>query len=1171
MGGADEEPPQTGTPQPEPGGPAEQQQPGVQPDPEGPAEQPAPPPPPAPDERPDRELPPIKFDDTLAYQEVIVRFLEAELDHSVRGYAVANLRLDQILTAASMAPPNSNERFLESVTAVTRAAKELNTSLLKSRNYASPGYRRPAPPELPEFNASVALLAFYEVAERALASDADQGVHLDTIRNAILYDPDTIGREIRPRDQLYRRYRHRRRIAEHVGHDTVAVAQAFREEEFALATLQDDDGSVAAEVLLALKQSHLLIHQVERRRSKPVGAMLERDKDDLDDERRLLEQSIVLSTLTFIVCNSVPWIFAADDEERQRIQDDPERRRHDPRTPMWSAPTPMWISRQVMLLSLYRRAHGFRLLGDHERSYHDHRKVQRFGLLARPGIDCSSPEESVRRNLYVDVLSALAEYRVGELYRADHDYMRALVHLCNGHDRLLTAGKPVPTGGLAVPAAKAVVRFPQIEVQLRLGKGNAFFETGAMKRALKWLVRAWSSLLVLIDLEGKPPTLVPLEPPPDREPDPCDRVAAYLERVKHDRELDKSRLLEDITPAIECICATVVPQTLHALAANVLGRLGHLLMVLRLDDRDTLGEQCLTRAAGLDPYNLFVRTSLLRRQLRAEDLRSRGLDPGEPVPSHDAPPDAMECWPSGASDVDQAIRVAEHLMLCSLLEAVREGSKGGDADVARALIGDFIAHTDSVNLRVEVLNRYLMRERDECQRPDLGELPPEDSYLEFVSLRRYGCYTPLLPRPAAVSAVGGGYLVRVCSPSENTEEKAQEIVNILVDPGDGVVKNLYRVGLGIGDIDMVIATHDHPDHVGALDAILSLREARHDMAPLLILGNASVVQRYQGYEQLTLGRLDGPGADDALPPWMSVRALHGRHLDLAGHHSVPFVLTYAPPDRVPRSITFMSDTATEAVGSYLDPRLTEIEVHEEWKNALESDIVVAHVSDVSVGELRELALLPDVPEVATFDERIKELLRAKGREKDAIRVMRALSLIPSGPLNDHGPRGLLDPGALQDNKDGPHLYLHGLLAVAKQMNSPPPGGVAHQPRVLVIGELREQLGSFRRTIAKEINEHVFGVQIPTVALTADIALRIRLDGERRNRVLCSICSMDNDRLDDERFHSPEKMIEVCVKGDHEANYWLCPIHNPSRSLRLPVFIEQMGGYDPFASGDRYHG
>ena len=91
------------------------------------------------------------------------------------------------------------------------------------------------------------------------------------------------------------------------------------------------------------------------------------------------------------------------------------------------------------------------------------------------------------------------------------------------------------------------------------------------------------------------------------------------------------------------------------------------------------------------------------------------------------------------------------------------------------------------------------------------------------------------------------------------------MVNVLVDPGEGTVNNLYRVGLGIADIDMVIATHDHPDHLVALDEILSLRHERHEIQgsaregeskPFVILGNPSVVERYAFLNRAT----PSPGA-----------------------------------------------------------------------------------------------------------------------------------------------------------------------------------------------------------------------------------------------------------------------------------------------------------------------
>ena len=238
------------------------------------------------------------------------------------------------------------------------------------------------------------------------------------------------------------------------------------------------------------------------------------------------------------------------------------------------------------------------------------------------------------------------------------------------------------------------------------------------------------------------------------------------------------------------------------------------------------------------------------------------------------------------------------------------------------------------------------------------------------------------------------------------------------------------------------------------------------------------------------------------------------------------------------------------------------------------------MSDTPSGELRELADFPPVAGddgASDFDAAIAHLL--EGRQGEAMQLMHALSLTPARPAGNEAPGpplGLLGPGFLTTMKTWTHLYLHGLLAVAKHIEANGDG----TRRVLVIGELREQLGSFRGTIAREINRHVFRAfnddapigssPARPVALTADIGLRVRLTATHGQQVHCSTCALNNDRLAAERYHPSQEIREVCVKGDHEAMYWNCLTHDPSN--RMPaVFVERMGGYDPFTAGGRFHG
>ena len=1150
-------------------------------------------------------LPPVPLEDVPValrpWTDALSEYLDAELDHSAGAYRLANLRLHRV--RSFLKTQDGRHPLVAGVSEIAATARDLNVSLAAKRYAAIPRHRLPEPPsEVLDFRTDGPsdpkrhVHEFYEVARGALHTSETQVGSLGLIRGAILLDLSTaydVGR-------LRRRYEHRAQHAHEVlgitAPSPTGSANPLLADELALAGLHHKRGATPALVLRTMTQAHLDLHWVEHRRSQPVGARMSRSDRDLRLDDQALERSVALNTYAFAVCEALPWVFSAGQRQQRTIQDDPKVARATI-TPAW----PLWIARQSLLLALYRRAHAYRLLGDHERAYNDLRKVQRIGRLTRTTLnDPRLHQHAMRPRMlhFVDALDALAEYRIGELYRADHDYSQALVHLCRSHERVerwlivdddavlhpwLDRHPPKnPSEGKAL--------FPQLEVNLRLGKGRAFFEIGSFKRSLKWLVRAWIALLELMSEESS------------NTDNDVRALELYLASVKHDPELDKRWLERFLERAVPEMRNAKIPSKYEALAAEILARIGQLLLVLRLADESAL--DCLTRARDLDRRNLLAQTGLLLCKLRPHypEFEFMLSDP-------------TTCWSSAASDVDQAIRAAEHLMLERLAaapdDAWPETVDGRDVTIARRLIEDFLTHTDSINLRLAVLHRYLTRPRAPLHQPDLAQSATQAPYLEFVCLRRFGCFSPFMPRPAAVSAVGGGYLVRACWPAaQDSGKSASKVINVLIDPGEGTVNNLYRVGLGIADIDMVVATHDHPDHLVALDEILSLRHERHQIqgsvsadteaTPFVILGNPSVTERYSflnsesnapGSLRYTVAGISDESLPVGMPAEIALTRLVTQHVDLGGSNADGFVLTFRPSAstaEVPLSITFMSDTAIRAVGAVAPDRPTDVlRLNPGWKDALQSDIVVAHVSDVPSGELRDLAALPKQygpTGVADFNERVDEFAKRRGG-RDAGRLRHALSMIRRETDGLLRPTDLFEPAFLQDRADWEqHLYLHGLLAIAKLMERSPVRNRAEGgPRVLVIGEFREQLGSFRVSIAREINQHVFrpgavdGPERPEhigkpMALTADIGLRIRVEaGANRNQVLCTTCSRNNDRLDAERFHRPELMNEVCVKGDHEAIYWNCTNHIPAKRPEGPVFVEQMGGYDPFAPGGRYHG
>lgn len=1123
----------------------------------------------------------------------VTDYLYAELDHSIGAYAAANRSIAFGLDAL----PRSPTGYQGALSQVMTVATNLNDDLSKKR-YAIPEgdgrHRHPRPPQdLLTLGQAQRIVDFYAVASEALT------VRRPTEHQRVIFGAIMLGLDREHHaDRLRRRFVLRERVARNVFSKELAdgeSASVSSAASFADADVVDGKrGEVAADVLACLAQAHLCLHDVEYRRSLPVGDLLKRSREEIEADRRLLKRSVALNTFTYAISGTMPWIFAATEADRSDIQG---RENESPHS-LKQAPATLWPARQAALLSLYRRAHGHRLLGDHQRAYNDLRKLQRNAHLARDQVhrlrddthrDADCDLDFRRISAFLETLDALAEYRIGELYRADHDYMQALVYLCRSHERV------EHQNGLGWSASDRAL----LEVILRIGKGKAFFEIGALKRSLQWYVNAWIAMLDLLPKSS-------IEP---ESKSSVESLRAYLHDRKHEAEIDKPGLITELEAASKAMVAVVrrIPPSQKTLAADILQRISHVVMMLRLSTKEPIAKRLLDAALKLDARSLLVHTSLLRWEVR------QGVTPRSPV-------DPMDLWTTGASDVDQAIRAGEHVMLERLGERRYNDPKAtAHVQVARSLGEHFTTHTDSINLRGAVQHLYLTRSRAE-RPPRRAEPPQGQPFLEFVCLRRFGCFTPFMPRPAAVSAVGGGYLVRAIWPSPSDSDGEPKVFNVLVDPGEGVVNNLYSVGLGIADVDMVVATHDHPDHITALDALLSLRHEhkkmpvtsgeRPPLPPMYIVGNESVYLRYRFLDPKKLeedGCLDPKeidGKDEAkymvrrvsevvgvdLAAGLGVgrlliAPLETNHRDLGRHPAAGFVLELnLPPNaghaRRQMQIAFMSDTGLAAVGDTEPTAPTEVRVKSKaWDRALQSDIVVAHVSDVPSGEIRSLSGLNAVDHSTSatthFDKCVTAL--AKERPEECERLMHALSIVAGSDEDEPAaPRPLLEPASLDritDRDDPPeHLYLHGLLAVADLLNRKHKSDTRDPlPRVLVIGEFREQLGSFRGTIAREINKSVFATKAGcrAVALTADIGLRIRLGNESsRNRVLCSTCSLNNERFDFERFHSPENIGEVCVKGDHEAMYWNCPVHIPRDR---DSFVEQMGGYDPFAAGGRYHG
>jgi hypothetical protein len=83
--------------------------------------------------------------------------------------------------------------------------------------------------------------------------------------------------------------------------------------------------------------------------------------------------------------------------------------------------------------------------------------------------------------------------------------------------------------------------------------------------------------------------------------------------------------------------------------------------------------------------------------------------------------------------------------------------------------------------------------------------------LNFLGLQRWNSLTPAQGR-----SVGGGYLIY------RTDHSGQVDLGIAIDPGFDFVRNLFNMGFSLMDLDIILISHAHPDHLWDFESIVHL-------------------------------------------------------------------------------------------------------------------------------------------------------------------------------------------------------------------------------------------------------------------------------------------------------------------------------------------------------------
>ncbi|HEX2070979.1 MAG TPA: MBL fold metallo-hydrolase [Thermoleophilaceae bacterium] len=777
-------------------------------------------------------------------------------------------------------------------------------------------------------------------------------------------------------------------------------------------------GSLPLFVISAQAEAHLSMHGVEAWRSMRLDshASLAAHRDDWLEEE--IGRSIVLSTFAYCVSRSAPWIFAEDAKEcRTVFERCPEA---------WQNVVPtrcMWIASQVSLLALHRRAYARSLIRDAEGAYNDYHKLQRLIRDSRRRIR-SAPVHVDGALEFLAGLDAQAHHHIGELYRSKHAHKPAGNHFRAASHELERLAEDVEM--------KEVLTNSRWHVQLHVSHGKTKYEMGRVKESLCWHLRGWKGFLELLAADTETQT----------NTEEIDKAIDWLTDVLFEPELLKTDVQRYLTPVIDQMKRISVDDRLAALAADILLRLGHLLFVLNLgldgdscEPAETPGDKfpgeieaarrieqslafpCLQKAAQCDNRSTLIGADLLKAR-----FRFRSWFGGKLHPAYDTllmPTELEEVakqWPRGGDDYERLARVTEYLILrAQLHKSIPLPENGGttismlpeaeNAAIAGEVLLNFFMHTDSINVRKSQAHRFLMKPENMDELPDASQRPA----IEFICMRRYSSAFPLLPRPSAFRALGGGYFVRLHA-TRGEGHEPQAPFGIVVDPGVDFIENLYRTGFAVSDVDMIVVTHDHVDHLGSLDPLLSLlheqsqlREDENDPNggkdwPTIFVSE-SVKQRYAdvtkvgGGDFLLLSDLtvdrQVDGAVPGLPAGFEIVAMSTADIDGQGHEDLSNCPSYGLCIRAVDgpSLAIAGDTPPPP-----ERGTRQYDVWQaSWGESLRADAMVAHLSTIPLTELRQMTSLdaaaqPVENEARQDVERIAEELRDYARSLPAQRM-----------------------------------------------------------------------------------------------------------------------------------------------------------------------------------------
>ncbi len=871
---------------------------------------------------------------------------------------------------------------------------------------------------------------------------------------------------------------------------------------------------------------------------------------------------------------------------------------------------PKATAKVIEIVSYLRRGFAFEVLGAPDKAFNDYSSAEKQASLL-----CGNEFNKIKDN-FVELYQKLTVPYIyslkGELYRRNFAFYNAHQYFCNSISRF-DENYDQNKGDI-----QDLLNFSLKKGRIQIFKGKTFFELGEFRKALKWHLKALKQLLSALKLkynDGK-----------------FDAAITYLGEKRLEPKINKREIsdkLNALTSEINNIYKQYRDQFINyaVLLSELFNRISLIIYILNLPNygtpdykkfkkeyeqkqklaerekikdnlcRNSLAQEWLDLAKELNPESCLARLNELIYCLdsHGNEYKLHSLTKMLAGKMSEEVISLVDSLTLGEPR-DIIYRLMSLYTMVALAKMKPDNPK---KEIAKNLFQKFLIYTDDFSTRNAELYKYLMKPR-KLKEPSNESAKDTGSEIQFHFLRRWSSINPAVPRPSAFKMKGGGYFLIF---------KGR---GIAIDPGLNFVENLYSEGFSIADVDYIITTHDHIDHIAEIDTIMSIHYRRYNKLDkdkkldkkLTLILNPSVSARYgflinQNPKLFGKMELTPDGNRREIFPGFAIEANQVEHLDICSpkySNSIGLVLFFSLNDGENEfRIGITGDTyywKKNDDGYYSDKPVFD-------DHFLESDIIIAHINSASFRELKAICGigLDDTlkNQLIKIDDNLKsernkiqcKIDTDKKFGKDTTALEDRLKIIEGmqdainqvkyslgyniGQTFSEICNNVTKLNDEQRDLDGEHMFLDGIIETYKRFieiskNFP------DKQKLYIIAETSEEMGSYRHKVAMRLNKHIKksdGGNGPK-CLTGDIGLTVRIkpSGKQKKtkiQIRCSRCNLNNDYTDNDKFHRLENINEVCLKWEEEGLFYFCRRHDPesgNREFEDYGFSERIERYQP---------